>query len=787
MRVFISDLSSTFGEQLTTYCQEAEIQVVGAIASKSQQTLFKRKLQAYASSDTPDAVKEPVALLSDKPAWSKLIQKSTIVVVTSLANDTKLAMEMLKVHEKRDDNAGEDNENDEAVKRKFIAISSILTWSKNAAFAKEMSPEGPVPHHEDEFKTRKPARKYAELKTAETQILSANRSDELETYIVAAGLVYGGAQSNFHMVFRDAWMCPAKDLLVPSIPGGGVKDGMNLLPMISVYDLAMLTFRLASAPAPQPKNYLLAVDNASRSTTLRDVCCGLSILLGNGKVRDVAGNDEADELLVEEDDGLVAPLQLHLCFDTQEAVMNQLVAPDEWKHYETGLLGNLSFYVDDFIQAMDLRPLKTVVLGPPQVGKTRLSKKLARDYYLPYISMQSVVDEALPASEYEQQRQQAIEDGTEADENATPSAAPQDDGVDEELKKLRESLREWRSANKQLQELPEVLVIDLLRWKLCSASCRNQGYVLDGLPVTEEQASKVFAGLYKANGDGEDGNDGEGEGDNPADTESNDKAKGDDAEGAGEDGESGSLSLGKSRSKTLLAQLRPRRQVEAPNRVIVLHAPRALLESRAQQLSEEDAIATANTEAAFETRHAEFASQIEAIATFFETKTSVTAVDATNGIEVLELHLESEDAYRDAETFHDAIKNYLEQGGKTSKPPCNFHPTRDETRQMQREFEAKRRDDEVRARKQAAEQEEKDAVDQEARLAAERARLELIQREETELLEARAKPLRAYLMDTVLPALTEGMLEVVKVQPDDPIDYLAEFLFRKGREMDAAT
>ncbi|KAF1326520.1 adenylate kinase, partial [Globisporangium splendens] len=761
MRVFISDLSSTFGEQLATYCQEADIQVVGAVASKSQQTIFKRKLQAHASSDTPDAVKEPVALISDKLAWFKLIQKSSIVVVTSLANDTKLAMEMLKVHEKRGDNADEDNENDEPVKRKFIAISSILTWSKNAAFAKETSPDGPVPHHEDEFKTRKPARKYTELKTAETQILSANRSDELETYIVAAGLVYGGAQSNFHMVFRDAWMYPAEDLLVPSIPGGGVKNGMDLLPMIT--------------------------DKASRSTTLRDVCCGLSILLGNGKVRDVAGNDEADELLVEEDDGLVAPPQLHLCFDTQEAVMNQLVAPDEWKHYETGLLGNLAFYVNDFIQAIDLRPLKTVVLGPPQVGKTRLSKKLARDYYLPYISMQSAVDEVLPVSEYEQQQQQASDDGTGADENAPPSAAPQDDGIGEELKKLRESLREWRSASEQVQELPETLAIDLLRWKLCSASCRNQGYVLDGLPVTEEQASKVFAGFHKANGDGEDGNDGEGEEDKPADAENNDKVEGDDAEGAEGDGESGSLSLSKSRSKALLAQLRPRRQVEAPNRVIVLHAPRALLESRAQQLSEEDAIATGNTEAAFETRHAEFASQIESIATFFETKTSATVVEGTSGVEVLELHLESEDAYRDTETFHDAIKNYLEQGGKTSKPPCNFHPTREEIRQMQREFEAKRLEDEARMRQQAAEQEEKDAADQEARLAAERARLELIQREETELLEARAKPLRAYLMDTVLPALTEGMLEVVKVQPDDPIDYLAEFLFRKGREMDAAT
>lgn len=796
MRVFISDLFSTFGEELLRYCQDADLEVVGTVATKAQLNVFKRRIQAHASSDKPRALKEPVALVSDKLAWSRLIKASS-VVITSLVNDPKLAMEMLKVHEKPNESEAEidEDETESSSVKKFIAISSVLTWSKNATFAKETSPEGPVPHQEDEFKTRKPARKYAELKTAETQILSANRPDELETYLVAAGLVYGGAQSNFYLVFRNAWMCPAKDLLVPNIPGGSARNGSNLLPMISVYDLAILVFRLASSDGPQPKNYLLAVDKASRSTTLRDICCGLSILLGNGSVRDVVSADEADELLVEEDDGLVAPLQLHLCFNTEAGLMNQLVAPDEWKHYESGLLGDLSFFVRDFIQAMDLRPLKTVVLGPPQVGKTQLSRKLAKDYYLPYISLQSVVDEVLSLSEGSQQ-QETDEDDTSAALAATQAGEGE---PDEELKQVRDGLRDWKEANKQLNELPETAIVELLRWKLCSAACRNQGYVLDGLPVTEEQASKVFELLHqKSKGEDGEGEDGTGEGENPADGDDTSKDAAADEEDGGEGDESNGQMLGKSRSKVLLAQLRPQHQIQAPNRVIVLNAPRSLLEKRAQKLTEEEAEATGNTQTAFDVRHAEFTSQIEALATFFEKRKSEASTDdsgattiitggedAESGIEVLELHLDTEDAFRDSANFHDPIRKYLEQGGKTAKAPCNFHPTRDELRQMQREFDAKRQEEDARMRQQAADQEEKDAADHEARVAAERARLELIQREETELLEARAKPLRAYLMDTVLPALTEGMLEVVKVQPDDPIDYLAEFLFKKGREMDA--
>jgi adenylate kinase len=37
--------------------------------------------------------------------------------------------------------------------------------------------------------------------------------------------------------------------------------------------------------------------------------------------------------------------------------------------------------------------------------------------------------------------------------------------------------------------------------------------------------------------------------------------------------------------------------------------------------------------------------------------------------------------------------------------------------------------------------------------------------------------MRKYLMDNVLPSLTRGLQEVAKVRPDDPVDYLAEYLF----------
>merc|ERR1712154_642878 len=63
-------------------------------------------------------------------------------------------------------------------------------------------------------------------------------------------------------------------------------------------------------------------------------------------------------------------------------------------------------------------------------------------------------------------------------------------------------------------------------------------------------------------------------------------------------------------------------------------------------------------------------------------------------------------------------------------------------------------------------------------------RLNEVKREEYELLEAQSIPLRNYLMKHVMPTLTQGLIDCCKTRPDDPIDYLAEFLFQHNPQID---
>jgi adenylate kinase len=59
-----------------------------------------------------------------------------------------------------------------------------------------------------------------------------------------------------------------------------------------------------------------------------------------------------------------------------------------------------------------------------------------------------------------------------------------------------------------------------------------------------------------------------------------------------------------------------------------------------------------------------------------------------------------------------------------------------------------------------------------------------IKRQEAEALQASSIPLRTFLMKHVMPTLTEGLAEVCRSRPDDPVDALAEYLFKNNPRID---
>jgi len=63
-------------------------------------------------------------------------------------------------------------------------------------------------------------------------------------------------------------------------------------------------------------------------------------------------------------------------------------------------------------------------------------------------------------------------------------------------------------------------------------------------------------------------------------------------------------------------------------------------------------------------------------------------------------------------------------------------------------------------------------------------KLEKIRQQERDLLDTRSQPIRQYLMDNVVPQLTQGLIDVCKSAPDEPLEFLAEYLLKKADELD---
>lgn len=60
--------------------------------------------------------------------------------------------------------------------------------------------------------------------------------------------------------------------------------------------------------------------------------------------------------------------------------------------------------------------------------------------------------------------------------------------------------------------------------------------------------------------------------------------------------------------------------------------------------------------------------------------------------------------------------------------------------------------------------------------------LEEAQMQEEKMLAVECEPLREYLMKFVFPVLAKGLIEVARIKPNDPVDFLAEYLFKMNPE-----
>ncbi|XP_026211397.1 adenylate kinase 7b isoform X2 [Anabas testudineus] len=562
----------------------------------------------------------------------------------------------------------------------FILVSTVMTW----ACSKPVDPDDlELPFTDEIFWRRRAHPNFKQHIDVEKRVVKMGKTNRtlFSTYVVASGLQYGMGEQIFHYFFKTSWLGQEQE-----IPVFG--DGNNIVPTIHIQDLASV---IQNVIEHQPKlYYLLAVDCSNN--TMENIVKTVASALGPGKIQ----KKPFEEAFLRQDFSVVEIDSILVNLRMKGVYIKELFSVS-WL-CESGLVDNIELVVEQYRQSRGLLPVRLCVLGPPAVGKSTASKEICKHYNLHHIRLKETISETLAQLEG-------------AVKHADPDAENEDAA---EAQELLNSMKENMEQNGGL--LDDQLLVRVVKDKLMSNPCRNQGFVLDGFPKTYEQARELFSSEEHESDDG--------------------------------------TSHISSFNKKIM-----------PEFVLCLDASDALLKERVMNLPEK-LVQEHNYE------HEHF---LRRLARYRENNVEdETVVNYFDELNMTPLYLEITSS--DEPDCLLLMQKIFDTVGK----PRNYGPS---TQEVQ---EGNRRKVEEKMRREAQEREEEEQREaEEARHRAARweewtKALEEMRQQEEELLEAQSVPMRSYLMEHVMPILTRGLIECCTVRPQDPVDFLAEYLFKNN-------
>lgn len=524
----------------------------------------------------------------------------------------------------------------------------------------------PVPFEETDFQLRVPHNDYLAWKNIEDLAMGLAAKENLNVYIISAGVLYGNGEKIFEHHFKSAWLESPR-----SLPYLG--EGENLIPTIHVKDLAKIVKFLVDSK-PETK-YLFGIDNTKDRKQI-SIVKAISDGIGTGLVESVksSGMDWEEFLSINvwmKPSSILVPEE-------------EVPPPFEW-HSLDGVSGNIYKLNNEFNSHRGLRPIKVFVSGPPASGKTHFSKKISEEYNIPHLKVKDLIVEcALHKSE-----------------------------LGETLKKLAE-------AN---QRVPDSTLAEVFRWKLHMNHCRNRGFILDGYPRSYKEASNLFVKEKKP------------EIEIPEEAEEP-----------------------KAKEYELDTEI-------LPKSVIVFRASTSFLMNRISSLSHQQSeFNQERMERRLRVYHEDNIIAPKSVFDYFtELDTEVFQCECTDEeIEIIE-----------------GLRIYIEREGR----PYNFLASIQEMVENRRRF-MQQRDVDIVEKNELKRKEEEEVKRQELekRDGIAQKRFENVRKQLEDASRDRSTPLRKYLMENVMPTLAEALIQVCKIMPEDPVDYVAELVYAASKK-----
>ena len=632
-----------------------------------------------------------------------------------------------------------------------------------------------VGFREKDYKQRVPIEFYKRFKEYEDYLLDL-KFENLNIYILCAGIPYGGCETTFNYFFKSAWLQNPIELPY-------YNEGNNLVPTIHIKDLARMVKRIADNKAEFP--YIFAFDR-TKDTSLKNIISSISKNIGSGKTVSIPyDKDLIRNIPLKEEDFFIDKLK----YEKNKLVMNITKHELTWTRFlgidvmlkkskylgedyewycKEGIPANCQKLLKEFCSYRYLRPLKIILNCKNEKYRKLFAEKISKFYNIPIINFELMIEQL----------------------NQNISENEEEKYMNEKFYKLKERLDFLEShpdfkneANELLYDKNEILY-ECLKYLLKSNAAVNRGYVLEGIPVTKDEINSIYyyKKEIKTNPEDEEkppeeeeqedeeeekkDDEKEEKKDDEENKEDEDKKEGDEEEEKKDEDDENKDEENKEEEKKEEEKAPEEGEADGEGKKKKKKKKKKKIKPKKYKNKFEKTLLP------------------ESVITLSKIDKQTSEVDISfweveqfyqeNKIEIMNLVYEDEEKDDPEETF-EMMRIYIERNGR----PFNYFKLKDEDINMNRINYVENKKNDIDNQLKKREEEKQQKIDEEESLYWKKMeeRIETIKKDKSQLEENQKIPTRKFLLVNIMPTLTKGLLEVCKINPIDPIDYLADFLF----------
>ena len=621
-----------------------------------------------------------------------------------------------------------------------------------------------VGFREKDYKQRIPIEFYKRFKEYEDYLLDL-KFENLSIFIICAGIPYGGCETTFNYFFKSAWLQNPIELPY-------YNEGNNLIPTIHIKDLARMVRRIADNKAEFP--YIFAFDK-TKDTSLKNIISSISRNIGSGKTVSVPyDKDLIKNIALKEEDFFIDKEK----YEKNKLVMNITKHELTWTRFLgiDVMLRKSKYLGEDY----EWYCKEGIPNNCPKLLKEFCSyRKISKFYNIPIINFELIMEKL----------------------NQNISEDEEVKYMNEKYYKLKERIDfleanpDYKNeANELLYDKNEILY-ECLKYLLKSNAAVNRGYVLEGMPVNMDEINRIYyyKKEMKPNPDEEEEKPPEEEELEEEEEEKKDEEKNEEEKKEEENKENEEEKDEEKKEEG--EEEEEKKDEEEENKENE--------ENKDEEKKEEEKNPEENEESPdgegkkkkkkkkkkkikpkkYKTKF-EKTLLPESVISLSKIDKKTSDVDVSfweveqfyqeNQIEIMNLVYEDEEKDDPEETF-EMMRIYIERNGR----PFNYFKLKDSDINVNRINYVENKKNDIDNRIQKEEKEKQEKIDEEESLYWKKMeeRIESIKKDKSQLEENQKVPTRKFLLVNIMPTLTKGLLEVCKINPIDPIDYLADFLF----------